>query len=324
MDLSVFSCPLTGARAGTPPASSPGVCRRSVCLAALLALSSACTGEIIIDTGRALPGLVDAGPAEGDAGPPDDGTDGAEPPIGEDSGSGDRTPDAGPGGTDAGPPPPPPGPARTVWKAALIAGDNSIVAFDNARETMHGLFVDDGVRPEHTVQLSRSSRSGAGVLDMSVDNLMNAMLGLDVGEGEGCAIFMTSHGSPSGFYIEGRSTMAPRDLAWIVDEACGDRPTVILVSACYSGVFLDPLRAPNRIILTAARPDRTSFGCSAGATYTYWDGCLIESYDSVETWQELYDTVTACVERREAGGFTPSEPQAYFGDEVRDLRVFDR
>jgi hypothetical protein len=159
---------------------------------------------------------------------------------------------------------------------------------------------------------------------MSVDALMNAMIDLDIGPTDGCVLFMTSHGSPSGFYIEGRGEMSPRDLAAIVDEACGDVPTVIMVSACYSGIFIDALEAPNRVILTAARPDRTSFGCSAEETYTYWDSCLVDSFPSATTWSDLYDRVTACVEDKESGFFTPSEPQASFGSEVADLAIFDR
>ena len=76
--------------------------------------------------------------------------------------------------------------------------------------------------------------------------------------------------------------------------------------------------------LTAARPDRTSFGCSAEETYTYWDGCLVDSFPGVSTWEELYERVTACVEEKESGGFTPSEPQASFGDDMVALPIFDR
>ena len=48
-----------------------------------------------------------------------------------------------------------------------------------------------------------------------------------------------------------------------------------LISACYSGVFVDPVGAPNRIILTAAREDRTSFGCSDDADFTHFGGAFL-------------------------------------------------
>ena len=50
--------------------------------------------------------------------------------------------------------------------------------------------------------------------------------------------------------------LAPRTLGAMLDEACGPRPTIVVLSACFSGVFLPEIAAPNRMILTAARPDR--------------------------------------------------------------------
>ena len=38
-------------------------------------------------------------------------------------------------------------------------------------------------------------------------------------------------------------------------EPLGDRPTLLVISACHSGSFIDPLRKPNRIILAAAAKD---------------------------------------------------------------------
>jgi hypothetical protein len=215
-------------------------------------------------------------------------------------------------------------PSRLVWKAAIVAGDDRLDAFDNARATVHGLFIDEGVLGENAIQLSRARDRERGVSEMSFENLLNGMLRLDVGAADGCAVFMTSHGSQSGFLVEGRGDLSPTDLARILDESCGDRPTVVMVSACYSGVFIAPLARPNRIILTAARSDRTSFGCMAGATYTYWDGCLIERFPAATTWAELYESVTQCVEQMEAGVVPPSEPQAFFGDDVRNLAIFYR
>src|SRR5690606_38971993 len=110
------------------------------------------------------------------------------------------------------------------------------------------------------------------------------------------------------------------------NSACGERPTVILVSACYSGQFIAPgLVGKNRIILTAARNDRPSFGCSTDTVYTYWDECLLESFPVSHTWKELYQATSACIERKEtAGGFNPSHPQAFFGEDVQDLAILNK
>jgi hypothetical protein len=47
--------------------------------------------------------------------------------------------------------------------------------------------------------------------------------------------------------------ISPTMMAQLVRNWCPDRPTVLVVSACYSGIFVDGLAAPNRMILTAAR-----------------------------------------------------------------------
>jgi hypothetical protein len=82
------------------------------------------------------------------------------------------------------------------------------------------------------------------------------------------------------------------------------------------------MQRKNRIILTAARQDRTSFGCSTENEYTYWDACLIDSLPKADSWKSLYGTIQQCVQTKESGGhFKPSLPQAYFGEQVKDLKI---
>ena len=51
----------------------------------------------------------------------------------------------------------------------------------------------------------------------------------------------------------------------------------MIISACFSGVFVPALAGPNRMVLTAARPDRSSFGCGEADKYPYFDQCVLES-----------------------------------------------
>jgi hypothetical protein len=215
-----------------------------------------------------------------------------------------------------------PQPLGPNWKLVLLTGDDSISAFDNARKKLFEIFSGHGVRT--AIQLSRASKQQVGgVRPTSIANLEQAMTDLQVREEDGCVVHLTSHGSPQGFYLRGQSNLTPDKLDSILDKACGTRPTVLLVSACYSGIFAEPkMEAPNRIILTAARKDRTSFGCSAEATYTYWDGCLVDHLPKAKTWLELADDMEKCIEAKESGGgFARSYPQARFGAEVKDLEI---
>lgn len=73
-------------------------------------------------------------------------------------------------------------------------------------------------------------------------------------------------------------------------------------------------------LLTAARHDVTSFGCSPENEYTYWDGCLIETLPTLTKWQDLAAKVVSCIVRKE-GGSTASFPQTFIGDAVKDLAL---
>jgi hypothetical protein len=215
-----------------------------------------------------------------------------------------------------------PQPLSPNWKMTVMTGDDSITAFDNARKKVAGQFADLGI--DDAIQLSRaSSQQTNGVRASSVQNFEKAMADHKITDDDGCLVYMTSHGSPQGFYIRGQNSLTPEKLNQILNDTCGKRPTIVLVSACYSGIFAEPkMEAPNRIILTAARKDKTSFGCSAEATYTYWDGCLVDTLPSARTWMELAQRIEKCIENKESGGgFARSYPQARFGADVKDLEI---
>lgn len=207
-----------------------------------------------------------------------------------------------------------------------MSGDDSIAAFDNARQSLKALLEDEGVFDDDIIELSQDVREQVGgVRSASVDGFEDAMLDLAVGADQGCLVFMTSHGDVSGFYLHERDVLTPSKLDQILDDACGEQPTVVLVSACFSGTFVAPLQAPNRIILTSSRHDRTSFGCAPDDIHPHWDGCLIDHFQVVDTWSELQARIVDCVESKEGAiDVTPSLPQAFFGDDVRELRVLYR
>src|SRR2546428_1062378 len=63
--------------------------------------------------------------------------------------------------------------------------------------------------------------------------------------------------------------LTPTALARMLQDS-GIKWRVIVISACYSGGYVEPLRDENSIVITAAAPDRTSFGCAAGRDFTYF------------------------------------------------------
>lgn len=211
---------------------------------------------------------------------------------------------------------------KIVWKALLMTGDNSITAFDNARKKIKSQMMERGIVSTNIKELSMmASEQNADVMASSEENLRTALMANKPGAGEGCLIHMTSHGSKTGFVLKGKPTLTPDKLNQLLDESCGTQPTVLLVSACYSGVFINATTSkPNRIILTAARKDRTSFGCSSENEYTYWDSCLISLFPTATSWTELHDKMDKCIEEKESGqNFDRSFPQAFFGADTTAL-----
>jgi hypothetical protein len=203
------------------------------------------------------------------------------------------------------------------WRAVLVAGDNSSPAFDNGIDTLHERLTGMGVRAISTY----SASPGRGQLSTAA----NIKGGLGAGGGEACFVYMTSHGDQSGFFLRpGRRILSPSEVDQALSQGCGERPTVLVVSACHSGTFLTPqARRPNRILIAAAATDRTSFGCGADNDYTYYDQCFLQSLDGASTWRDLAETTRSCVQTLEQrlGVNRESRPQLFVGAAVANLRL---
>jgi hypothetical protein len=211
------------------------------------------------------------------------------------------------------------------WKAALIAGDDVQDVFSNAVETLRQRLAGYGVAPADIALLRTDA--GAGEEAATRRNVQALPARLAGPPSSGCFVFMTSHGvQRGGLILRGaRAVFTPDALARLLEAGCGERPTVVVMSGCFSGIYADnpAVRRPNRIILTASRPDRTSFGCSASEQYTYYDRCLIDSLARGTPWTAIARSVSACVANRERSiGALASQPQAFVGSRVAGLRAF--
>ena len=217
-------------------------------------------------------------------------------------------------------------PQAGQWKALLISGDAELPVFDNAVQQMAmRLNQRSGIPYSDMQRLSTDPRivgqQGIGVA--SLQGVWAALGGMNPGPGQGCFVFVTSHGAQqSGIVLAAyRQFLNPYDFDRALAAGCGTAPTIAVISGCYTGNFAQPpVTRPNRVILTAARPDRTSFGCGAGYTYTVFDSCLLQAMDQGGQVRSAFASVLACVsaeERRE--GVLASQPQAYFGPAVGNL-----
>ncbi len=90
-------------------------------------------------------------------------------------------------------------------------------------------------------------------------------------------VLMSTHGNVDVLSVNFGAQYYPHVNAKILNQWLTDlrgKPTVLILSACYSGSFLQALSGPNRVILTAAAKDRTSFGCQFHSTNTYFIDAL--------------------------------------------------
>jgi len=130
---------------------------------------------------------------------------------------------------------------------------------------------------------------------------------------------LSSHGADDPAIIVSNSQLPLNDLT---DEDLADalresgiKWRVIIISACYAGGFIESLRDPQTIIITASAADRTSFGCSNDRDLTYFGEAFYrDALPTAGSLRNAFDTAKAAIAARERlEHVTPSNPQAYFG-----------
>ncbi|WP_277052664.1 C13 family peptidase [Zestomonas thermotolerans] len=130
-------------------------------------------------------------------------------------------------------------------------------------------------------------------------------------------IYLTSHGSPGHELVLDQPRLALADLpAAELAELLAplrERDKVVVISACYSGGFLPGLKDERTLVITAARADRVSFGCSEENDFTYFGKAffgqaLNETDDLERAFQRARELIA---ERERSDGFEPSEPQIW-------------
>jgi hypothetical protein len=131
-------------------------------------------------------------------------------------------------------------------------------------------------------------------------------------------LYLTSHGSRHVFSVSfpelALGDLGDRQLKAMLDRS-GIKWRVLVISACYSGSFIDALKDNHTLIVTAASKDRTSFGCGSESEFTYFGDAYIntalrDDRSFIAAFYHARDTVAA---REKEEALTPSEPQIYVG-----------
>jgi hypothetical protein len=155
------------------------------------------------------------------------------------------------------------------------------------------------------------------------DNLRYALKALaSVMDAERDVLFLalSSHGSENGLLSVSNTGMPPdlglgaTTLATFLRES-GIRWKIIVVSACYSGRFVEPLADNHTIVITAASKTRTSFGCSDERHLTYFGEAFYrDALPGARSLRAAFEIARQAIRAREKQErVRASQPQSYFG-----------
>lgn len=128
-------------------------------------------------------------------------------------------------------------------------------------------------------------------------------------------LYITSHGSPAhrlavDFWPLALNDLDPEGLRRMLDES-GIRWRVVVISACYSGGFIDRLRDAHTVVMTSADAKHQSFGCGATSDFTYFGQALfdVELRKTHSFLQAFRDAEQRIAERERNERREPSHPQ---------------
>jgi hypothetical protein len=203
-----------------------------------------------------------------------------------------------------------------------------------------GLFGDQGVfRSEATgaaqvvesrfargpINVQYNSKKGGGATIQTLATALQAAAnGMDT-ENDVLFLILTSHGSRAGLAVKaGRvaQTLTPPELAEMLAQT-RVRHKVVVISACYSGVFIPYLANPNVLVITAADADHSSFGCLDKAKWTYFgDAFFNVALRKAKSLKDAFAVARALVRNHELREhFEPSNPLLAGGANVQPFLV---
>lgn len=208
-----------------------------------------------------------------------------------------------------------------LWVIAF-AGDGGEDVFRNEAEYAQRLFARRFDAQGHVLVLQNNPATLDKRPLATWSNLETALDGvasrMDRGQ-DILLLYLTSHGTEDHTLLVDLNPLPldqldPDGLAQMLASR-HIRYKVVVVNACYSGGFLPSLKGDGTAVLTAARSDRSSFGCGSDSDITYFgrawlvDG-LNQTDDILGAFANAKKEISQWEQRDE---LTPSEPQLDLG-----------
>src|SRR2546425_1310287 len=120
------------------------------------------------------------------------------------------------------------------------------------------------------------------------------------------------------FYPMRLKPVDPRRLKELLDQS-GIRRRVVVVSTCYSGAFVDALKDDSTLVIAASAGDKSSFGCSNDADFTYFGKAYFdEALRRTDSFSDAFEMArTAIAERERKANLPSSDPQMFVGKGIK-------
>jgi hypothetical protein len=205
-----------------------------------------------------------------------------------------------------------------------FAGDGSEDVFRNEAEYAARLFTHRFGPSAHALVLENNPATLQSApladwsnLEIALDGLARVMQPDDI-----LMLYITSHGSEDHQLLVDMDPLpldpiGARDLPGILAEH-PFKWKVVVVNACYSGGFIPPLKGDGTLVMTAARSDRSSFGCGSESDITYFGHAwLVDALNRTDDFVAAFDQARSEIagwEKRDK--LTPSEPQIAIGADI--------
>lgn len=216
-------------------------------------------------------------------------------------------------------------PQRSDIYFISFAGDSKQDVFMKEALYAQNLFDQKFQTKHRSVALVNNRKTTAEHLVASNVNLERTLkiMGRKMDQDDVLYLYFTSHGSREhqlhiDFPPHTVKDFGAREIRRMLDEA-NIKWRVIVVSACYAGGFIEPLKTDYSVIATAADANNTSFGCADDREFTYYGEAIFKRQMSrgVGIIKAL-DNARGIVRNMEAQqSLKPSNPQLWIGYQAR-------
>lgn len=213
-------------------------------------------------------------------------------------------------------------PDKTNLYLITFAGDGGEDVFRNEAEYASQLFTKRFGPTAHALVLENNPTTLQSHPLADWSNLENALDGLSnvmKPDEDILVLYMTSHGDEDHNLLVDMDPLpldqiGATDLASILKKH-PFKWKVVVVNACYSGGFVPLLRGPGTLVLTAARTDRSSFGCGSDSDMTYFGKAwLLDALNKTDNFVDAFQLAKNDIAGWEhADKLMPSEPQIDVG-----------